>query len=196
MKSIQDEQKAWLREVLAKTGITATSLAAKCGLAQTTLTRFLNVESYANALSARTVERIEKFSGVPFGRTRGGEGVVYAEAAPVARKANDLIACAIGDSNEFTAWTLQSQALENSGFREGDIFLVDESAAPAEGDIVRVEFKSYARDANSAFRIYEPPFLLADTSDTGLRKPMLIGQGARVAGVAVASIRPLKARAA
>jgi plasmid maintenance system antidote protein VapI len=59
-----DEQRVWLRAILERLKIENGALAQKAGLAQPTITRFLNDKTATHALSARTIAAIKRASGM------------------------------------------------------------------------------------------------------------------------------------
>ena len=68
MSDPADEQREWLRAVLAEKKLAATALAQRAGVAGPTITRFLNDPRATHALSARTVAAIEKATGMRYGQ--------------------------------------------------------------------------------------------------------------------------------
>src|SRR5918999_272887 len=64
MEPTREQLRAWLRQVLEKTGETPTGLARRAGVAQTTVTRFLNSDD-APMMGLRSISRIAEVSGVP-----------------------------------------------------------------------------------------------------------------------------------
>ena len=92
--------------------------------------------------------------------------------------------------NGVDAWVMRSRALENSGVLPGDVLVVDLNASPTDGDIVCAQLYNRAGEVETAFRIYEKPFLVAASSDPAFRRPTLIdGDRAQIKGVVVASLR-------
>lgn len=67
MSDPSEEQRAWLRTVLQQTKLAPTALAQRAGVAQPTITRFLNDPNAKHALSARTVAAVEKATGMRYG---------------------------------------------------------------------------------------------------------------------------------
>jgi transcriptional regulator with XRE-family HTH domain len=63
---MREQQKAWLRSVLERTGLKASALAGQVGVKPTTLTRFLNDQKYSGRLSLLTITAIERVTGVHF----------------------------------------------------------------------------------------------------------------------------------
>lgn len=62
---LQAAVRRWLGEVLAATGLSPTRLAQECGLAPSTLVRFLNDAEVKHTLSARTIAKVAARTGMP-----------------------------------------------------------------------------------------------------------------------------------
>lgn len=69
MAGEQDAARRLVRKMLLATGLTPSELAAKAGLAHSTLTRFLNSADAKHTLSFRTLLKLSKVSGVPIPAT-------------------------------------------------------------------------------------------------------------------------------
>jgi hypothetical protein len=192
----RDEQRAWLESIVASTGLAPTTLATRAGLAPTTLTRFLNDPDHVNALSARTVAAVEKLSGQRFAAPgtapsllREPEATPYDAGAAPSDLAEHVRAIA-AMSNSLTIWTLRSRALEALGYFPGDILLVDLNGEPRRGDIVCAQIYDWPHmRAETVFRLYEPPYLAAATSDRALAAPKLIDKNVGLKGPVLLSVR-------
>lgn len=68
----QTAARRYLESVLKQTGLTATEVARRVGLASTTLTRFLNDPDWKHTLSARTLAKIEQHTGHALPAELGG----------------------------------------------------------------------------------------------------------------------------
>ena len=58
LEATRASQKEWLNNALTATGLSPSALAAKAGLSDTTVSRFLNSPSYKRALSATTMSAL------------------------------------------------------------------------------------------------------------------------------------------
>jgi len=88
-------------------------------------------------------------------------------------------------------WVMKSRALEHAGYLPGDILIVDLNAKPQDGDAVCAQIYDRNGKTETAFRIYEYPFLIAASADPDLRRPVLVdNERASIRGVVMASIRP------
>ncbi|MFA7504255.1 MAG: hypothetical protein WCZ28_06115 [Burkholderiaceae bacterium] len=183
MEPSRDEIKQWLAGILERTGETPSALARRAGLATTTLTRFLS-DPHAPMLGLRSIAKIAHVAGVtPLGVPAGGEPVAgprkpeaehfrESQADPAMQKA---IAALIGARSDVEPWISRSDILEHAGVLPGDVLIVDTSASPAPGDIVRATLKDWKEAATeTVFRLYEPPYLMAATLSPRRRKPLLI----------------------
>ncbi len=191
----RDEQRAWLRAVLETTGLSPTALAAKARLAQPTITTFLNKAGVAHALSARTVAAIEAATGMRYGPNPRPAGFRDSEAAPLDPGGMgadlDFVATATAGQPGVDPWALRSRALETAGYLAGDVLIVDLNAKPRAGDIVCAQIYDWARSrAETIFRIWEPPYLVAATLDPAFRTVFVVDDhNVVIKGVVMASIR-------
>jgi SOS-response transcriptional repressor LexA len=65
--------------------------------------------------------------------------------------------------------------MEDAGYMPGDILIVDLNAEPERGDCVCAQlYRWQVGTAETIFRIYEEPYLLAATRHPDLRKPLLV----------------------
>ena len=204
MDDIRADQRAWLRQVLDQTKMSGTALAKAAGLAQTTVTNFVNDPDYPHALSARTIAALERASRMKFGAMPRETGFSEAEAAPldVAAEA-EIVADAVkrliaGRDNALAPWRLNSRAIEAAGYLPGDVLVVDLGLNAMPGDIVCAQRYQWNRmSAETIFRVYEPPYLLAKTFDPATPALLAVDNvNIVIKGVVVASFRPRQARAA
>ncbi len=202
MSDPAEEQRAWLRSVLAQTKLAPTALAQRAGVSQPTVTRFLNDPTGKHALSARTLAAIERASGMRYGPDPHPAGFRESEAAPYNPKGSgevaDIVRALVADRNSVTPWTLKSRALETSGYMPGDVLIVDLNEGPTPGDVVCAQLYDWARSsAQTVFRLWEPPYLTPATLDPALREIFPVdNRNTAIKGVVVATVRGRQARAA
>ena len=178
--------RTWLRDVLAQTGDSPTALAKKAGLAQSTLTRFLNAED-APLLGLRSITKIAAVSKVPapgFQTANGEDATNFqeAEASPFLmdeQSQHERVAAAveaiIGGRQAADPWVMKSDALKFAGYLPGDILIVDLARMPRAGEVACAQVYQWDKgQAGTVFRIYEPPFLVAASDDPAMRKPLLV----------------------
>jgi transcriptional regulator with XRE-family HTH domain len=176
-----EDQHAFIDLVLAKTGWSQTDLAHRAGLDPSTLSRFLNKGRDGHALRPSSIQRISNAAGIPFGdfMPRQPEGLNESEADPYVYETPNSQAAAIRalcvNRENVDAWTLNSRAIEGAGYKPGDILLVGLGETPLAGDVVCAQVYDWAKGrAETIFRIYQPPALVASTSDASLLRPYLI----------------------
>ena len=196
--SQEDDQRAYLANVMDRTGWNQTELAQRAGLDPSTLSRFLTGGREGHALRQGTIRKIELASGLTASGnvvTAAAQGFAESEASPFEVSAqspfNAIITALAQGRMNIDPWTLQSRALEGAGYRPGDIMLVALDETPATGDVVCAQIYDWTKGrAETVFRIFQPPYLVAATGDPPLMRPHLVDDGAVVIkGVVLQSIR-------
>ena len=201
------ELREWLRRVLDYTGEKPTNLARRAGIAQSTLTRFLHSDD-APLLSTRTIAKIAQaanYSPPGFETSLSGQlvksitlgvGQRQAEATPfLPNSASTAVDAAlkalVGGRNAADLWVLHSEALRDAGYLPGDIMLVDLGMKPEDGELVCAQvYKWSQHQAETVFRFYDPPYLVAATMRRDLRRPLLVDNDrVRITGVVTESLR-------
>ncbi len=190
-----EDQLKFIESVLEKTGWSQTDLANRAGLDPSTLSRFLTKGRNGHALRMTTIKRISNASGLPFGDVVPLQGMSEREAEPYAVAAETEIARAVeilsGHGGTIDAWILNSAALENAGYRRGDVLLVGLGEIPLAGDVVCAQIYDWVKgQAETIFRLYQPPALVGASNDPSLLKPYLLGDNAVVIkGVVMHTLR-------
>ncbi len=193
-----EDQHKFIETVLTKTGWSQTDLANRAGLDPSTLSRFLTKGRDGHALRASTIARIAKASGVRFGKDPTIQGLSDREAEPFEFDSFDSRTAAIkvlcGSDQNIDAWTLNSRALENIGYKPGDVLLVSLNETPHTGDIVCAQIYDWSKDqAETIFRLYQPPALLSASNDMSLLTPYVLGDSAVIIkGVVMHALRSRK----
>lgn len=198
----QSEQRNYLQNVMRRTGWTQSELALRAGLDPSTLSRFLTGDREGHALRGSTIRKIESVSGIGFGLAPPAtplEGFAETEAEPILIEASsplDAVVAALtrGRSN-VDPWTLKSRALEGAGYRPGDILLVALDETPLAGDVVCAQLYDWnSGRAETVFRIFQPPYLVAASPDPALMRPHVVDDAAvQVKGVVINTIRNRRA---
>lgn len=192
------DQRSYISTVLQRTGWSQSELAARAGLDPSTLSRFLSGQRQGHALRPSSIRKIETVSGLAMdGGTPTGPagGFAEAEAAPLAvaeRSPLAAIIAALTDGRRnIDPWTLNSRALELSGYRPGDTLLVALGETALAGDVVCAQIYDWPTGkAETMFRIFQPPYLVASTADPALLRPHAVdGQQVQVKGVVIHSLR-------
>jgi hypothetical protein len=89
-------------------------------------------------------------------------------------------------------WEIRGRALDLAGLLPGDVVAVDPGrSALKTGDVVCAQIYDWQKgSATTVFRIYEPPYLVALSTDPQHRKPVLVdGDQVLLKGRVVASFR-------
>lgn len=196
MSAVED-QHSFIEKVLAKTGWSQTDLANRAGLDPSTLSRFLSKGRDGHALRASTLHRIATASGLPYGEKilHQTSGFEESEAEPYHYAEEDNRSIAIralcGNHQNVDAWTLSSRAIEGLGYRAGDVLLVGLGENPRPGDVVCAQIYDWNKGrAETIFRLYQPPALIAVTQDISLLRPYILGDNmVAVKGVVLHSLR-------
>jgi transcriptional regulator with XRE-family HTH domain len=190
-----DEQHSFIENVLSKTGWSQTDLANRAGLDPSTLSRFLTKGRDGHALRPSTIQRISSVSGVAFGNAAPLQSMTEKEAEPYVFSRDDGRSAAVNalakTRSNVDAWTLNSRALENAGYRPGDVLLVGLNETPLAGDVVCAQIFDWTKDqAETIFRIFQPPALIGASNDASLLKPYLLGDSSVVIkGVVLHTLR-------
>lgn len=210
-KAVQERHKAWVEELVRITGKSASVIGTEAGLSDTALTRIFR-KNYAGTLAPLTIERVKDFYAVPGPDELVQSGVVVplARRAPAGfgeaeqvdlKKTPDLqvvFSALTGGRNAVDPWRIKTRALELAGYLPGDIVAVDLNANPKPGDVVCAQLYNWTGDdASTVFRLYDPPFLVASTSQPLLYKPLNVdGHTVVIKGVVIGSARPWRASGA
>jgi hypothetical protein len=195
-----EQTRAWLRDVLVRTGLSPNALANRIGKSPTTLTRFLNDPKAHHELRLDTVRRIVEATGVQPPLATAGEAGPPSHRAEVDGLAlkvetgdlrvDDAVRYLCAADANLSPWRLNTRAVELMGYLPGDIVIVDLAASPQDGDVVVAQIYN-ARGADTVFRLYAKPYLMAAANDRISRAPMLVDDKAvAIRGVAVAMFRP------
>lgn len=182
---VQDEllarQIAWLEWLRVKTGKSLAALARDAGRSHNLLTRKL---AEGGLLSTSTIELLMESTALPGPDTYllpsaagfSDEAVAYDPGA----KDNDpvlarMIEQALKGRPSAAPWHLRTRALEGAGYLAGDIVITDAAEMPNAGDAVCAQvYDVRSGNAETVFRLFEPPYLISASTESTLRKPLLI----------------------
>lgn len=201
-RQLQEAHKEWVTALERTLGLKPSKIAAEAGLSDTTLTR-LFWPDYAGTLSQMSIAKVKK----RFGVAGPGEAAATGAAMPGFSEAdrvlfsNDntdeldiekIVEAMRAGRNAVEPWRLRTRALEAEGILPGDIVMVDLNGQPSAGDAVCAQVYDLRRGtAETVFRLFEPPFLVAASADPALRRPLLVdNERVAVVGVVVGSVRP------
>jgi hypothetical protein len=200
-REVQERQREWLREIVRATGQKASQIAVKANVSDTTLTRLLNNPTYRHTLTQITIDRIKRTYGVPGPEeyaVQGRQGMPgFGEAERVVAQHEPqalahVIDTLVGGRNARDVWRLKTEALTQAGYLAGDIVIVDLNAQAAPQDVVCAQVYNWNQGvAETVFRVYDPPFLVAAALDRTAYKPLLVDNDrVIIKGVVIESFRP------
>jgi transcriptional regulator with XRE-family HTH domain len=211
MPTAEDKQRAFVESVIERTGWSQTELARRAKVDPSTLSTFLSGRREGHLLSVRTISKIEQASGF---HIVGGLAEPPAEAPPMPPRGfrdvdatpyksgqdapgaiDTAIRSMLTGRNAVDAWVLRSRALEGVGYQPGDILVVDMNGTPRPGDVVCAQIYDLTRGgAETVFRIYEPPCLVAASCDRRTTRPYILDTShVTIKGVVTASLRDPRA---
>lgn len=189
--------------MLAHARMKPTELARRIGKAPSTLNRFLNDPGAEHNLSRDTVNLISQelgFAPLEFPSSpRRSPGFSEPEATSFDAGTgtgdtlvDEAVRNLVHGRNAVDPWVLRSRAVETAGYLPGDILIVDLNERPRPRDLVCAQVVDWAGGrAETVFRLYEPPYLIAATGDTRLLKPFVVDDDVVIIrGVVVSSLRP------
>ncbi|GLK72574.1 hypothetical protein KHC23_07630 [Ancylobacter dichloromethanicus] len=201
-RQLQEVHKEWIAALERTLGLKPSKIAQEAGLSDTTLTR-LFWPDYAGTLSQMTIAKVKTRFGVAgpgeiavAGATipgfSEGDRVLFSNDNGAGEEIEKIVEAMRAGRNAVEPWRLRSRALEGEGILPGDIVMVDLNAQAAAGDAVCAQVYDLRRGtAETVFRLFEPPFLVAASSDAALRRPLLVdNERVAVVGVVVGSVRP------
>jgi transcriptional regulator with XRE-family HTH domain len=183
--ALQAEERArildWVEWLRVRTGQSLSEMAEGAGLSNNTLTRLRQRESAL--LDALSVRMLCEYTGLPgpdlykLGHTSGftEEAEPYDVTASSDPATTAFVKLMLKDRPDAASWLLKTRALEGLGYMQGDIVITDARILPRAGDAVCAQvYDLRTGTAETVFRVYEPPYLIAHSADPALRKPLLI----------------------
>lgn len=202
---LRAQQLSYIRTVLEKTGETEYSLAKRAGLDHTTLLGFSTQTAPGRKLRRRTIDLIQKATGIPFDNSDEALPTVDVSPTdpvsisvdnetPALRQA--IVSLCDGRRNAHP-WLLRGEDLADFGYLSGDIVVVDLDEAPRNGDVVCAQVHDFQfLRARTVFRFYDGGYLLSGSTAPNLRLPLPItDRQVTIMGVVVAMLRPRQAAA-
>lgn len=198
-ESLIRESRAWLQAIIDSTGKTANAIATEAGISASNLHKLLKPGRAAHPLTETTKTKITRALGIaspagiqpsrPIG-FREPEAIPYRE--PARHPAEH------STQNGRDIWLLQTLMLDLEGYLPGDHMVVDLNATPRKGDIVVAQIYGPSGNAETVFRKYLPPFVIANTTRReSAPDPMLVdGKNVVIMGVVISSWRDRPAKIA
>lgn len=186
-----NDLREWLDRVSKKTGLKLTPLANHIGVSPSTLTRIPKPD-YKGLPSTDTIAKLVDASGIPAPASiMGGETVGFhdTEASPYFPNHQILPKIRVIANNTDT-WQVHTDLLNLCGILPGDFIELDMNRQPMAGDLVMAQIYSDNGSAESVARKFDPPFLVALTTNTNPPKPVYVDhEHATILGVITASWR-------
>ena len=172
---------AWVDWLLSKTGKTDATLAKEAGLAVNYLYR---KRADGTVLGATQIRMLMDHWGLPGPDTYllpgaaglSDEGALYDPgSAAVDDVTKQMIAIALKGRPNAASWHLKTHALQGEGYQPGDILIADAAVPPQARDVVVAQvYDLKTGTAETVFRVLEPPYLVAASTDPALRRPLLV----------------------
>ena len=195
--SLRRKQLAWVQAILDFRTWNPTRLAREAGVSQSTLAKFLNDPENVAQLSTNTVEKLAMAGGIrPYEtaptmvpRSMSDRETERFEGFSTEPAFTRMIGT-LSTGNAVVPRVLHSKALEAAGYLPGDVLMVDMNAVPQDGDLVCAEVYDRTGSAETVFRIYDHPFLVAASFARRPVKPLLVNnETVFVRGVVTSSHR-------
>lgn len=197
------DTKEWISAVAAYLNLSLSDLAVKAGLSPSTVTRYMNDGSGKLTITARSLDAIAQYAGVPKHVMPGQQGIPglgESEAVPYRAfggdKLPDWVIAAIeahkGNRNGIEPWIMKSWALDLLGVIPGDVLMIDQNRRPKSGDIVCAQLTDLATGrTETVFRRYEPPMLMTHSAKLGPARAEAVDDNrVIIMGVETGMIRP------
>lgn len=201
VENVRRKQLDWLDFVLRAKGWKVAELSRRTGVNPSTFAKFRNDPDNKAQLEPSTIMLVEEATGVKaYENTLHAKprGLAETESSRYEAEPLEVVDGAVkalkGERNGVDPWVLRSRCLEAAGYLPGDVLMVDLNGRPAAGDIVCAQVYDRNGKAETVFRIFEDPFLVASTLDRSLVKPLLIDNDRVVVrGLVIASFRERRA---
>lgn len=197
----------WLRAILSSKGWKPTELARRAKLAPSTINRFMNSPDADHVMSTRSLQAIANVAGVAVLQMPGmprppgfgeADALAWSDNGSGDAIVDHAVKALIGGRNNIDPWVMRSRALEHAGYLPGDVLLIDLNETPRPKDAVCAQVYDWSTGkAETIMRLYEPPFLVAASSEPKFLKPFIVDDHQIVIkGVIVSALHPRRARAA
>jgi hypothetical protein len=183
--------RAWILDLLHKTGLKPTPFAKEVGLAPSTLMRAIS-ETNPTSLERRSIKKIVEKYNVQWPQLSGGQPTGFGEPELLDFHLDaPLFGGMPLEANQYVK-EVNTRAVELLGYLPRDRVLFDMSSTPTAGDVVQAQVYSLvSREAETVLRYYDPPYLVMRTTDPSLsQKPLPVdGERVKIMAVAVKMIR-------
>lgn len=174
--SDNEEVRSFLQRALDRSGLKASHLADRLGVARTTILRPLKGEGAAN-MGWTLLRRISAATGEPLPATPPGPGFREdAAPAPAAEAERDraLVQLLAPAARNASLWTVKTDALRLAGILPGDRVVLDaDLLPPRNGDAVIAQLYDWD-SARAVLRLFQAPYLVAASPDPGQHRPITV----------------------
>jgi hypothetical protein len=208
MDPVKLQQIEWVKAVMSYLGVkSANALALLAGVNPANIQRPLS-PNYKGKFGPDTIHAIAQAANLrPMQYPNKPAGLGEADAVPYIyedQHRNAIDANFDRAVRELTMgrngrdpWVMRSYVLENSGILPGDVMIVDLNMQPQPKDIVCAQLYQWSKmDAETVFRVYEPPYLLLHSGRMGTTKPVAVdGNDVVIRGVVDGVLRRMRSAA-
>lgn len=186
----------WVQDLMKRTGLKATPLAKGAGLSPSTLLRALDEDS-PTELDRRSIRKLVEKYNVAAPAIAEPQLLTPDPDEPELILPEEVTSVFAGKQLTAAQYVreINTRAIELVGYWLGDMTLFDTSVSPEGGDIVEALVYNPVRGtAETVPRLYDPPYIVARTTDpTVNQKPLLVdGSTVRIVSVALMMQRERK----
>ncbi|MBO6816534.1 MAG: helix-turn-helix domain-containing protein [Rhizobiaceae bacterium] len=192
MEDTRREQQEWVNYLTEALGMSVSALAKNSSISPSTLNKFMNNTNEKFLLSAKTLQKLSNYSGVPVLQlpANGGRGFREQEAIPFIydssrdERLQMAVRNMLGNSPSRTAWQIKSYSLDLEGIMPGDIVIVDQGLSASNGKQVCAQiYNNAVGAAQTVFRLHRQPYLMTHSSKE-IETPVLVdGSNVKIMGV-------------
>ena len=180
----------FLKRAMKHSGLKATPLARKAGLAPSTILNQMK-DDWPGSLNSTTIGKIAAAAGIRAPDWAGLQTLALNEpdVEPYDRGQGNLIPSTT--SKNLATMRINTRALELEGYMPGDVIVVDLANGHSTGDVVVAQQYDESGEAETVLRIYDKPMLTARC--TTPPKPRLVDDDVVIMGRVVALHRAVSA---
>jgi len=188
----QEAARQFIRRVLTAKKWTPNRLGREAKVSPSTVHRALNDDRFVTGNTV--LDKIAKAAGIEWSSASAPMGQPgqfgEAEATPYTSEAE--IPAELLPADGEAVWRLNTRAIELAGYLPGDLVLVRQGVDAVNGDLVCAQVYNFQQDtAETVWRIYDAPYLVARTMDPSVSTKPLTVDGERVIiwGVVIRCLR-------
>lgn len=193
---LREVVREWLRSIMDKHAVSQRQIGLRAGVSPATVNRAMSADGDF-VMTTSVISKISDAFGEPLPAALARPAVPATRAMGFSE--SDLAAYA-GPADYLPAkaatnhgrWRITSRALEQEGFRPGDVLDFDLGLAPEAGDIVVAQVYNMQRGtADTILRVYYPPYLLTRSTDEAVDpRPLYVdNERVKIMGTFVRMVR-------